>query len=238
MRKFAIVLTSLASLGVVASAQAQGPSTNDIAGYVALSGTPVGAMTPIVTSAMLGRIAKGYSVAGQYGHLSDNTTGFNSFGASISMPVSGFSLGGSLGFFSPSAQGSKSNMMLGLNAETNVGAWALGDGKDANLFTLSARGDFGWANPQDLGLLSFSASAPFALVLKSGSMTWAPYVTPGFGWGRVSPTGAASVSGTRFMMGGGLGVTHANGWGLSLGMQKIFIDQGKTAFGLNVSYGI
>ena len=238
MRKFAIVLTSLASLGVAASAQAQGPSTNDIAGYVALSGTPVGAMTPVVTSAMLGRIAKGYSVAGQYGHLSDNTTGFNSFGASISMPVSGFTLGGSLGFFSPSAQGSKSNMMLGLNAETNVGAWALGDGKDANLFTLSARGDFGWANPQDLGLLSFSAGVPFALVLKSGDMTFAPFVTPGFGWGRISPTGVSTISGSRFMMGAGLGFTHSNGWGVSLGMNKVFIDQGKTVLGLNLSYGI
>jgi hypothetical protein len=239
MRKFAIVLTSLASLGVVASAQAQqGPSVNDVAGYVALSGTPVGAMTPVVTSAMLGRIAKGYSIVGQYGHVSDNALGFNSFGASVSMPVSGVSLGGSLGFFSPSAQGAKSNLMLGLNAETNLGAWALSDGKDANLVTLSGRGDFGWANPQDLGLLSFSASAPFALVIKSGSMTWAPFVTPGFGWGRMSPTGAQSISGSRFMMGGGLGMTHANGWGVSLGMQKVFIDQGKAVFGLNLSYGI
>ena len=31
MRKFAIVLTSLTSLGVVASAQAQGPSVGDVA---------------------------------------------------------------------------------------------------------------------------------------------------------------------------------------------------------------
>ena len=237
MRKFAIVLTSLASLGVAAQAQ-QSPSVNDVAGYVALSGTPVGAMTPVVTSAMLGRIPTGYSVAGQYGHMSDNVAGFNSFGASISMPLSGFSLGGSLGFFSPSATGSKSNMMLGLSAETNLGAWALGDGKNANLFTMSARGDFGWANPQNLGLLSFSAGVPLALVLKSGDMTFAPFVTPGFGWGRISPTGATSTSGSRFMTGAGLGFTHRNCWGASLGMQKVFIDQGKTVLGLNLSYGI
>jgi len=237
MRKFAIVLTSLASLGVAAQAQ-QGPSVNDVAGYVALSGTPVGAMTPVVTSAMLGRIPKGYSISGQYGHVSDNVAGFNSFGASISMPVSGVSLGGSLGFFSPSAQGSKSNMMLGLNAETNLGAWALTDGKDANLFTMSVRGDMGWANPQDLGLLSFSAGVPVALVLKSGDMTFAPFVTPGLGWGRISPTGGTSESGTRFMTGAGLGVSHRNGWGVSLGMQKVFIDQGKTVIGLNLSWGI
>src|SRR5689334_13810117 len=181
MRKFAIVLTSLTSLGVAASAQAQGPSVGDVAGYVALSTTPVGAMTPVVTSAMLGRIAKGYTVSGQYGHLSgDNGSGFNSFGASVSMPVSGFSLGGSLGFVSPSAQGSKSNLMLGANAETNLGAWALGEGKNANLFTMSLRGDLGWANPDDgngtnssITALSFSAGAPFALVLKNGDMTWA-----------------------------------------------------------------
>jgi len=238
MRKFAIVLTSLATLGVAAQAQ-QGPSANDVAGYLALGGTPVGAMTPVVTSAMLGRIAKGYSIVGQYGHVSDNALGYNSFGASVSMPVSGFSLGGSFGFMSPSAQGAKSNMMLGLNAETNLGAWALSDGKDANLFTMSARGDFGWANPDQLGLLSFSAQVPLALVVKSGDMTFAPFVTPGLGWGRASPTGANSVSGTRFMTGAGVGISHRNGWGASLGMNKIFIDQiGKTVFGLNLSYGI
>ena len=244
MRKFAIVLTSLTSLGVAASAQAQGPSVGDLAGYVALSATPVGAMTPVVTSAMLGRIAKGYTFSGQYGHLSgDNGSGFNSFGASVSMPVSGFSLGGSLGFVSPSAQGSKSNLMLGANAETNLGAWALGQGKNANLLTMSARGDFGWANPDDgtgtnnsITALSLSAGAPIALVLKNGDMTWAPFVTPGLGWGRLSATGA-SESGTRFMMGAGLGMTHRNGWGVSAGMQKVFIDQGKMVFGLNVSYG-
>jgi len=243
MRKFAIVLTSLSSLGIAASAQAQGPSVGDLAAYVALSATPVGAMTPVVSSAMLGRIAKGYSVTGQYGHLSDDAAGFNSFGASVSMPLSGFSLGGSLGFMSPSAQGSKSNLMLGANAETNLGAWALGQGKNANLFTLSARGDFGWANPDDgtgtsnsITALSLSAGAPLALVLKNGDMTWAPFVTPGLGWGRLSANGA-SESGTRFMMGAGLGMTHRNGWGVSVGMQKVFIDQGKTVFGLNLSYG-
>jgi hypothetical protein len=232
MRKFAIVLTSVASLGIAASAQAQGTVvTTDQAGYIALAGTPV------VTSAMLGRIAQGYSFAGQYGHLSDDIGGFNSFGASVSMPVAGLSLGGSLGMFSPSATGSKSNYMVGLNAESNLGAWAIGEGKNANLFTMGARADFGWANPQDLGLLSLSAGVPLTLVLKNGDMTFAPFVTPGFGWGRISPTGAASESGTRFMTGAGLGISNRNGWGVSVGMQKVYIDQGKTVFGLNLSYG-
>ena len=244
MRKFAIVLTSLSSLGLAASAQAQGPSVGDLAAYVALSATPVGAMTPVVTSSMLGRIPQGYSIAGQYGHLSDNGAGFNSFGANVSMPLSGVQVGASLGFWSPSGgTNTKSNMMLGLNAESNLGAWALSDGKNANLFTLGLRGDFGWANPDDgtgtstsATALSFAAGAPVALVLKNGDMTFAPFITPGFGWGRLSENGA-SESGTRFMMGAGLGLSHRNGWGVSVGMQKVFIDQGKSVFGLNVSYG-
>lgn len=244
MRKFAIVLTSLSSLGLAASAQAQGPSAGDLAAYAALSVTPVGAMTPIVTSSMLGRVQQGYAIAGQYGHISDNGVSANMFGANVSMPLAGVTVGGTFGFVSPSSNtGMKSNMMLGLNAESNLGAWALTQGKNANLFTLGLRGDLGWANPDDgLGTnttataLSFAANAPLALVLKNGDLTWAPFVTPGFGWGRISESGA-SESGTRFLMGAGLGVSHRNGWGVSVGMQKVFIDQGKSVFGLNVSYG-
>ena len=40
------------------------------------------------------------------------------------------------------------------------------------------------------------------------------------------------------MVGAGLGLQNvANGWGVSVGMQKVFIDQGKSLFGFNVSYG-
>ena len=244
MRKFAIVLTSLSSLGLAASAQAQGPSVGDVAAYTALSVTPVGAMTPIVTSSMLGRVQQGYDITGQYGHMSDNGVSANMFGAHVSMPLSGVNVGGTFGFVSPSGNtGLKSNMMLGINAESNLGAWALSQAKNANLFTLGLRGDLGWANPDDgLGTnttataLSFAANAPVALALKNGDLTFAPFVTPGFGWGRISESGA-SESGTRFMMGAGIGVSHRNGWGASVGMQKVFIDQGKSVFGLNVSYG-
>ena len=54
----------------------------------------------------------------------------------------------------------------------------------------------------------------------------------------VSPDGTPSESGSRFMLGAGIGMLNAsNGWGVSVGMQKVFIDQGKTVFGLNFSYG-
>jgi len=236
MRKFALVLTSVSTLGIAAST-AQAQSVGDVVGYVALSSTPVGAMTPTVSSAMLGRVAKGYEMAGRYGHLAD---GFNTFGVSASMPVSGFTLGATLGYLSPTCPSGTTcdgNMMLGLNGETRLGELAISDAKkDPAKITLGLRSDFGWAKPDQVTALSLSAGVPVALVARSGSMTFAPFITPGFGWGRLSDSGA-SESGTRFHLGAGVGMINANGWGVSVGMQKVFIEQGKTVFGLNLSYG-
>lgn len=235
MRKFALVLTSVSTLAIAATAQAQ--SESQLAGYLALSSTPVGSMTPVVSNVMLGRVSKGYEMAGRYGHMSVDGGGFNSFGATASMPVSGFTLGGTLGYLSPSCDACDGNMMLGLNAETRLGAMPISDAKkNPNQITLGLRSDFGWANPGDVTALSLSAGVPVTLVARSGNNTFAPFITPGLGWGRLSADGA-SESGSRFHLGMGIGMLNANGWGVSVGMQKVFIEEGKSVFGLNISYG-
>jgi hypothetical protein len=237
MRKFALVLTSLSTLGIAAST-AQAQSVGDAAAWLALSLTPVGATTPAVTSSMLGRIQKSPEYGFRFGHVSDDALGFNSFAVSGSMPVSGFSLGASLGYLKPSADGADGNMMVGLNAETRVGAMKISDAKkNPNQITLGLRSDFGWANPTDVTALSLSAGVPVTLVAHSGNMTFAPFLTPGLGWGRLSADGA-SESGTRFHLGAGIGmINSANGWGVSVGMQKVFLENAKSVFGLNISYG-
>jgi hypothetical protein len=240
MRKFALVLTSVSTLGIAAST-AQAQSVGDLAGWVALSSTPVGALSSTVSNSMLGRSAKGYEMAGRFGHMSlDGGVSFNTFGVSGSMPVSGFTLGGTLGYLSPSCPAGSAcdgNMMVGLNAETRLGEMAISDAKkNPNKITVGLRSDFGWAKPDEVTALSLSAGVPVALVARNGNMTFAPFITPGLGWGRLSDAGV-SESGTRFHFGAGLGMLNANGWGVSVGMQKVFIEQGKTTFGLNVSYG-
>jgi hypothetical protein len=63
-----------------------------------------------------------------------------------------------------------------------------------------------------------------------------PFVSPGFGWGRVSE-GGDSESGTRFVLGGGVGIVSSNsGLGLTLGAQKVFIDGGKLVFGAGLTW--
>jgi hypothetical protein len=246
MRKFSIALSSLATIAFAGVAGAQGPSLGAVAGYAALVSTPVGAMSPLITNAMLGRTGGSYDIAGRYGHLSGDqgAGGFNSFGASASMPYSGFTLGATLGYLSPSCPSGSScdgNMMLGLNAETRLTSAPMGEGKDASMMNIGVRGDFGWANPTDATALALSAQAPITLVAKTGGMTIAPFLSPGFGWGRLSASASGvtvSESGARFMFGGGIGLLDQTaGWGVSLGMQKVFIDQGKTVFGLNFTYG-
>lgn len=234
MRKSALIAASL-SLVTVATARAQ--DVGAMVGYAALVSTPAGAMSPAISNAMLGRMSTSSEFAFRYGHMSD---AFNAIGVSASMPLSGFTVGGTLGYASPSnCSGCDGNAMLGLDAETRLGTMPMSNAKDAPSLNFGGRADFGWANPSDgvdrVTALGLSVGVPVSLVAHSGNNTIAPFVTPGFGWGRLSASGS-SESGSRFMMGGGLGVMNRNGWGVAASLQKVFIDGGKSVFGLNVSY--
>ncbi|HKW12053.1 MAG TPA: hypothetical protein VJO33_16825 [Gemmatimonadaceae bacterium] len=68
-------------------------------------------------------------------------------------------------------------------------------------------------------------------------MRIAPFLTPGFGWGRLSGSGD-SISGTRFLLGGGVTLQSlTNDIGVNVGFQKVFIDRGETMFGVSLIFG-
>ncbi|MDQ2766478.1 MAG: hypothetical protein M3Y30_04910, partial [Gemmatimonadota bacterium] len=81
-----------------------------------------------------------------------------------------------------------------------------------------------------------STSAPLSLAIgRHSGIQLVPFVSPGFGWGHISG-GGESASGSRFMLGGGLGIVGiSSGVGLTLGAQKIFVDGGKTVFGAGIT---
>jgi hypothetical protein len=62
-----------------------------------------------------------------------------------------------------------------------------------------------------------------------------PFVTPAVGFGAL--TGDNGDSGIRPMLGGGVGIVAANGFGISAGFQKVFIDEGETVIGLAITLG-
>jgi hypothetical protein len=93
--------------------------------------------------------------------------------------------------------------------------------------------------------LSAALGLPLALVARSGTMALVPHLTPRFAYGRLSlefeESGGVSEedseSGTRFMLGGGLELLFgASGFGIDLGFQKVFIEDGDTVLGFGLSY--
>jgi hypothetical protein len=55
----------------------------------------------------------------------------------------------------------------------------------------------------------------------------------------ITSDGFDSQSGTRFVLGGGIGIVNvAPGMSMSLGAQKTFIEDGKIVFGAGISYTV
>ena len=97
----------------------------------------------------------------------------------------------------------------------------------------------------DLRALTATAALPIALPVRSGSVTVAPMVTPRFAYGhaKISASGlgvdgdSESRAGGRFMLGAGVMVRIADRMGFDAGLQKVYVDQGETAYGLGISIG-
>ena len=155
-----------------------------------------------------------------------------------------FMLGANL--FTPlvtSQVGQGSSFVLGLD-----GALGFSSGE-----VLDAHFDFGGGDEADIKFslrsLSGAVSFPLALVVRQPGLLVVPHFRPGFGYGRATidleasdPTGEQdeedTESGTRFMLGGGVSFLFPNqGFGIEVGMQKVFIDEGDTVVGIGISFG-
>jgi len=107
------------------------------------------------------------------------------------------------------------------------------------------------ANPEPLAVgagasvRSAAIGFPLALPVRSGGITIIPHMTPRYTFGRVSVKFTDSVlgteddtqSGTRFMLGGGIGILFASsGVGVDVGFQHVFIEDMVSLVGVGVSY--
>ena len=100
-----------------------------------------------------------------------------------------------------------------------------------------------------LSMNGYSATlgVPMSIVAKSGNFSIVPHITPRVGFGSAElkidhsendPTieSEDTDSDMRFMLGGGVGIYFQNGVGLTLGFQKIFIEDGSAAVGLGMTW--
>jgi hypothetical protein len=214
-----------------------GQSGNDAIGYIALVSTPTAGVPPVVKQWMLADPAHGVGVESQWGHVSGNGGSVDTFLSGVTLPLAEgrADVGFSAGYLKPTCDlgdcagyAVASGVVEGRLLQSQAGSAT---------FVLGLSGRIGFAKPSDATTWSASASAPLSLAMGSATgVQFVPFVSPGFGWGHISE-GRDSESGTRFMLGGGVGIVSMNsGLGFTLGAQKVFIDGGKLVFGAGVTW--
>ena len=237
--------SALAVLVVVCAgatpARAQSPG--DFASYIALIFTPAGGLAPTPPRDAGSPSALHF----QYGYMSepffepDESTHRVALGVDI--PAGAARVGFTVGYVVNCGQSCEATdrvIMLGANAARTLLSSAERAGGGGTNWSLGASGSIGYAFPTDdqadFDMLSLAASLPLSLTAGSRGQI-IPFVAPGVGWGRVSG-GETSESGVRFLLGGGLGFASASGaFSISVGAQKVFIEEGTTLFGVQLGWG-
>ncbi|MGH7718349.1 MAG: hypothetical protein ACREON_05835 [Gemmatimonadaceae bacterium] len=155
----------------------------------------------------------------------------------------GFIIGGNFAaplVQSPLNAAGSTTFVLGVDAALGYGTGSLFE------LSLSDPGD-PLSFEVDASSLSGGLGIPLLVVARTGGVTLVPHLTPRFAYGRVTLSVDTNVpgadaddeseDGTRFMLGGGLGILFdGSGFGLDLGFQKVFVEDGKTMLGLGVRY--
>lgn len=235
MRTLRRLLVAVALCAPAKSATAQ--SIGDVVAYAALIATPTAGVSPVARQWMTSAAQTGVGADVQWGHVSGDGGSINTFTGGVTVPIASGrgDVGISAGYFRPSCDvGScDGNFVAGGVVEGRV----LQSQMQSATFTLGLSGRVGFAKPSGGTLWSASAGAPLSLAIGGATgLQVVPFVTPALGWGHASG-GGDSESGSRFILGGGIGLlSSSSGLGFSIGVQKVFIDGGKPMFGAGFSW--
>jgi hypothetical protein len=228
-------LTAILVVGLVSltsrEAAAQ-PSDKDIAAYAALIMTPIGSHSPLLITPGTKGEKSFSSFAARFSHFSPSAgDGTNNLAASYYLPAgSNAALGFTGGYIMPSCDGCDGVMNLG--ADVNSTLWNSAGGASINL-----QGSLGWGTTDGASAMSAAIGVPLAIrMTQANKSKFHAFVTPGFGYGRVSPEGFDSESGTRPLVGAGAAWEAAAGWGLHAAFQKVIIEDGGNNFGVGFTY--
>ena len=181
-------------------------------------------------------------LTGGYADMACDDEDLEDFG--VTLDCGGLLMAGA-NLFTPlvsNAMGEGSSIMMGLDAAVGFGTGEVIDAKiDDGFQTGTAK--------FELTSLSAALSLPIALVVRQPGLVLVPHLKPGFGYGRGKATLESSgdfgeesdestEAGTRFLLGGGVSMLFPRqGFGIELGMQKVFIEDGDTVIGFGITFG-
>ena len=229
---FAIAASALVLAAPAMSAQEEGPSINDVAAYMAINASTVGALPPLATNTLAGAGGIGWHL--QYGRMdwgSDVTS--SSFAGGLDLSVGSGRLGFTAGYMSidcPTGLDCEGHLIVGSRYSAQLTGGALGDSRSGSRWAMGLEGELGFGFPQDERAMAIAASLPIKLTVGK-NVKVSPFLAPGFAYGSYK-VADQSESGQRFLVGGGVGLAFANGIGANVGVRKVFIEEGETQFGL------
>ncbi len=224
-----------------------GVSADDISAYRALMLTPVGALPPIATSTITGEVQSGVAFAVRYGYVGggDNLSSLNNFGATAILP---FGIGTTVsltGGVAAISNGS-SSLMLSIGGDTRITSLPFGSAGGSRL-GIGLNGELGYGKPRendiDEHVVSLAVGLPLSLLpgtMARDAMRIVPWVTPAFGYGNETFDDGVNqtFSGSRFMIGGGLGFYNpSSSVSFSVGVQYVSIANAQLEVGGNVVLG-
>jgi hypothetical protein len=229
----------------IAPAIASAQSADHINTYVAVTRTPIGALSPMLTNALIDRFPNGVSFGLRYANLSEGNfnENTNAAAATVILPAGmGANIrvtGGAL--FTDDAQPLITTPSTTFIASMGADWRFLGSSPSSRptspLVTMSIDGELGYGDRGAGSYLSGYIGLPIALVPHGSGMQFAPFVTPAFAFAQTS-VDVGSETGAGFMVGGGLGVYNTSSSVIvNVGAQYFFMDGSRTAFGINVLFG-
>ena len=209
-------------------------SDGDAAAYFALTLTPPGAFAPLATVGRLGEPTSS-TLSLRYGRLSyDGDDAIHSVGVGGDFRAGSGVLGVTGG--AVVCSGCDALIMIGVDWTTPLVRRTAADGAYGIGLTTAAGAALPTSDESDGFLLSGSIGVPFSMVAgKPDGLRVIPFITPAIGVGSVVTDDGAT--GLRPILGGGIGIVAANGFGVSAGVQKVFIEGGEAVLGITLTLG-
>ena len=235
-------LTALLLSAPIWSVLAQ--STGDLHAFVALRAAHIGALTPLMTPAMISRRLNGAQLGIRYGLLDEGGVRTNAIaGSGIFAAGTESSATVTAGVTDANCNGCTPALLLGVGGDTRLyeSSESLAGGTG---LTVALSGDLGYAQlkPSDDYAIALGVGAPVTVSLGSTQgMRLAVYGTPVFGIGETStpcPLGSCDKSGVRWVLGGGIGAWNpTTNISASVGVNQVMLSGAKPVYGINVVIG-
>jgi hypothetical protein len=220
-------------------------SPGEARAFAALRASHIGALTPLMTPAMVSRTLNGAQLGVRYGLRDESGIRTQSIAGTA---LFGIGIQSSLlltaGVSDADCASCNPAMLLGIGGDMRVyeGGDVAGGGSS---LTVTVSGELGYAQLKPDKAFVLGVGAPITLSLAAGGregMRFVPFVTPVFGIGQTSaPCPGVMVcdqSGTRWVLGGGIGVWNPlSSVSASIGVNQVMLSGAKPVFGINVAFG-